>query len=61
MFKSEDDRHATINALRVAAERYADDAKWLRDNNGDLRLTQQFERQETEARRIAEYLEEESD
>lgn len=61
MFKSETDRYAIINALRVAANRYAEDAKWLRDNNGDTRLAQQFDRQETEAMRIAEYLEEESD
>jgi hypothetical protein len=48
-----------INALRIAAARYLEDAKAMRAQGGNYAgLVPQFERQEADARALADYMEE---
>lgn len=48
-----------VNALRVAADRYAEDASTMRAQPGNYSgLAPQFELQEKEARALADYMEE---
>ena len=52
---SSDDRSTIINGLRVAAERFAADA---RDSADHPRLAEQFSRQAADSLRLAERIEE---
>jgi len=55
-FDNENDISATVNALRVAAERFDHDAKVCNEEN-QPRLAEQFVHQATQARRIADDIE----
>lgn len=56
---SENDSFAVINALRVAAERYDEDAKAMRMQSGEgfQSLARAFDEQASHARRIANEIE----
>lgn len=53
------DETTIVNALRVAAEIYDDSAGTVRDDdqNGDVSVAEQFDRQAKEARELAERIE----
>lgn len=56
-FKSDGDKWATVNALRVAAQMYLQDAQDV-EPMGQPRLVQQFKRQAETVLRIADEIEE---
>lgn len=50
-----------VNALRVAADRFVEDAKTMREQGEPFAgLAEQFERQERDSRNLAAYLEDHS-
>lgn len=56
-FDNESDVSGTINALRVAAERFDGHVKTLEDVPGHERMAKQFREQAAQARRIADDIE----